>query len=62
MVRVLSGEGLRVAVVGLGKMGLLHASILNVLSNVKLTAVCEKSGMTCSARCMQKKCILGFKA
>lgn len=34
---------MRVAVVGLGKMGLLHASILNVLSNVQLTAVCDKS-------------------
>ncbi|MDY6892249.1 MAG: Gfo/Idh/MocA family oxidoreductase [Chloroflexota bacterium] len=33
----------KVAVVGLGKMGLLHASILNVLDDVKLAAVCEKS-------------------
>jgi predicted dehydrogenase len=39
----LSGESLRVAVVGLGKMGLLHASILNVLPNVQLTALCDKS-------------------
>lgn len=39
----LSGEKLRVAVVGLGKMGLLHASILNVLPNVELTALCDKS-------------------
>jgi predicted dehydrogenase len=39
----LSGERLRVAVVGLGKMGLLHASILNVLPNVELTALCDKS-------------------
>lgn len=43
MLRGLSGESLRVAVVGLGKMGLLHASILNVLPNVQLTALCEKS-------------------
>jgi len=43
---VLSGESLRVAVVGLGKMGLLHASILNVLPNVQLTALCEKSVIT----------------
>jgi predicted dehydrogenase len=43
---VLSRNDLRVAVVGLGKMGLLHSCILNVLPNVKLTAVCEKSRMT----------------
>jgi len=36
---------LRVAVVGLGKMGLLHAGILNVLPNVELAAVCEKSSL-----------------
>ena len=34
---------LRVAVVGLGKMGLLHASLLNVMPNVQLTALCDKS-------------------
>jgi len=33
----------KIAVVGLGKMGLLHASILNVLPNVQLVALCEKS-------------------
>jgi len=37
---------LRVAVVGLGKMGLLHASILSVLPNVQVTALCEKSVIT----------------
>jgi len=42
---VLSRKDLRVAVIGLGKMGLLHSCILNVLPNVKLAAVCEKSGM-----------------
>jgi predicted dehydrogenase len=42
----LSDERLRVAVVGLGKMGLLHSSILNVLPNVELAAVCEKSSLT----------------
>jgi predicted dehydrogenase len=36
-------EKLKVAVIGLGKMGLLHASILNVLPNVQLTALCDKS-------------------
>ena len=29
--------------VGLGKMGLVHASVLNVLPNVTVVAVCEKS-------------------
>lgn len=41
----LSSENLRVAVVGLGKMGLLHASILNVLPNAQLTALCDKSAV-----------------
>ena len=39
-------KDLRVAVIGLGKMGLVHSCILNVLPNVKLVGVCEKSGMT----------------
>lgn len=37
---------MRVAVVGMGKMGLLHAGILSVLPNVQLVAVCEKSVVT----------------
>lgn len=36
---------LLVAVVGLGKMGLLHAGILSVLPNVELIALCEKSSL-----------------
>ena len=36
---------LRVAIVGLGKMGLVHAGILNVLPNVELVALCEKSNL-----------------
>lgn len=39
----LSGKKLKVAVIGLGKMGLLHSSIVNVLPNVKLVALCDKS-------------------
>jgi len=35
----------RVAVVGLGKMGLLHAGLLNVLPNADLVAFCEKSAL-----------------
>ena len=40
---VVNLESLKVAVVGLGKMGLLHASILNVLPNVDLAGLCDKS-------------------
>ena len=36
---------LKVGVIGLGKMGLLHMSILNLLPNVQLTALCDKSGL-----------------
>jgi predicted dehydrogenase len=35
----------RVAVVGLGKMGLLHSSILSVLENTELVALCEKQAL-----------------
>jgi predicted dehydrogenase len=38
-------EPLRVAVVGLGKMGLLHSSILNVMENVRVVGLCEKSSI-----------------
>lgn len=41
----LCGEKLKVAVVGFGKMGMLHAGILNALPNVKLVGICEKSGL-----------------
>ncbi len=41
----LSEENLRVAVVGLGKMGLLHASILNTFPNVELKALCDKGSL-----------------
>jgi predicted dehydrogenase len=36
-------ENIKVAVIGLGKMGLLHASILSALPNVQLVALCDKS-------------------
>jgi predicted dehydrogenase len=42
----MSEDPLRVAVVGMGKMGLLHASVLNVLPDVELAGVCEKSSFT----------------
>ena len=33
----------RVAVVGLGKMGLLHATILSTVDGAELVALCDKS-------------------
>lgn len=39
----MSEQDFKVAVVGLGKMGLVHASVLNVLPGVTVAAVCEKS-------------------
>jgi predicted dehydrogenase len=41
----LSKENLRVAVVGAGKMGLVHASILSTFPNVELKAICDKSSL-----------------
>lgn len=35
----------RVAIVGLGKMGLLHASLLSVLPEVELVAICEQGAL-----------------
>jgi len=34
---------LRVGIIGLGKMGLLHASLLSVIPNVQLAALCDKN-------------------
>jgi predicted dehydrogenase len=42
---ILEKEKIRIGVVGLGKMGLLHASILNFFPEVKLAALCDKSGL-----------------
>lgn len=36
---------LKVSVIGLGKMGLLHASFLSVLPGVKLVALCDKNDL-----------------
>jgi len=44
-VESLSRDSLRVAIIGLGKMGLLHASILNTLPNVELNALCDKGAL-----------------
>jgi predicted dehydrogenase len=39
----LAKQKLRIAIIGLGKMGLLHASLLNVIPDVELVALCDKS-------------------
>lgn len=39
----MSKAGLRVAVVGLGKMGLVHASLLNTMPDVQLVALCDRN-------------------
>ncbi|MGB9959769.1 MAG: Gfo/Idh/MocA family protein [Candidatus Bathyarchaeales archaeon] len=35
----------KVALIGMGKMGFLHASLLSVLPSVRLAALCDKSGL-----------------
>jgi predicted dehydrogenase len=42
----LATRKLRIAVVGMGKMGIVHSCILNVMPDVELAALCEKSAMT----------------
>lgn len=34
---------MKAAVIGVGKMGLVHASVLNTLPNIELIAFCDKS-------------------
>jgi predicted dehydrogenase len=41
----LNADKLRIAVIGFGKMGMLHAGILNVLPKVQLVAVCERNSL-----------------
>jgi len=36
---------MKVGIVGLGKMGLLHACILNVMPNIRLAAMCDKGSL-----------------
>jgi len=38
-------EWVKIAIIGLGKMGLLHTSLLSALPSVKLVALCDKSGL-----------------
>ncbi|MEM1506758.1 MAG: Gfo/Idh/MocA family oxidoreductase [Candidatus Bathyarchaeia archaeon] len=40
----MSARRLKVAVIGFGKMGMLHAGVLSSLPGVQLTAICEKNG------------------
>jgi predicted dehydrogenase len=41
----LKDKRLRFGIIGLGKMGLLHASLVNVIPEVELVALCEKSAL-----------------
>lgn len=45
MLKNLNSSSLKFAVIGFGKMGLLHASLLSVFPNVKLVALCDKSAL-----------------
>ncbi|MGI0023377.1 MAG: Gfo/Idh/MocA family protein, partial [Nitrososphaeraceae archaeon] len=38
-------KNMHIGIVGLGKMGLLHAGILNSLDGVKITAIAEKENL-----------------
>jgi predicted dehydrogenase len=40
---------LKVGIVGLGKMGILHAGIINSIPNTSVTAICEKESFLSSA-------------
>lgn len=41
----MSARRLKIAVIGFGKMGMLHAGILNTLPGIQLAAICEKNGL-----------------
>ncbi|MCW4000697.1 MAG: Gfo/Idh/MocA family oxidoreductase [Candidatus Bathyarchaeota archaeon] len=41
----MSDSRLKIAIVGLGKMGLLHASLLSTLPETQIVAVCDKSAL-----------------
>jgi predicted dehydrogenase len=56
--RILNGESLKIAVVGLGKMGLVHASVLNAIPNVRVTALCDKNNIT---RILLRKVFRGIR-
>ena len=38
-----NSKQLKVGVIGLGKMGIMHACLLNIFPNVKVSALCDKS-------------------
>jgi predicted dehydrogenase len=53
---------LKVGVVGLGKMGILHAGIVNSISDTSVTAICEKeSFLTAAAKAFLPKRISIYK-
>ena len=40
-----SGITRNIGIIGLGKMGILHAGILNAMSDCRVRAICEKEGL-----------------
>jgi predicted dehydrogenase len=55
-------EELKVGVIGLGKMGVMHACLLNTLPNVKVTALCDKSRlMRAIAKHVFRECLVTSK-
>jgi predicted dehydrogenase len=55
----LNSKELKVAVIGLGKMGLMHTCLLNVLPNVRLSVLCDKSRlMRTIAKRVLPECLL----
>jgi predicted dehydrogenase len=66
-------EKINLAIVGFGKMGMLHAGILNTFQRVKLVAICEKNSLirrflkkavkdVCIVDCVEKLSELGLDA
>jgi predicted dehydrogenase len=51
-----NSKKLKVGVVGLGKMGIMHACLLNTFSNVQVSALCDKSRLM---RTIAKRAVQG---
>jgi predicted dehydrogenase len=53
---IANGSALKVGVIGLGKMGIMHACLLNTLPNVNVCALCDKSRLI---RTIAKRAFVG---
>jgi len=54
----LTNRTIRIGIVGLGKMGLLHASIMNTIPDVQTVAICESKALL---RHFAKKAVKNIK-